>query len=73
MFTEKDKNDFLQWQKYTGRAKYELNDIFVNNIGEIKIEKMMSWTIKTSPEDWKEFCKDTNREYEGKINLLAIY
>ena len=73
MITEKDSEDYKQWLKDTGRLKYELTDVFVNNDGEITTEKRMAWTMKTSPEDWKEFCETTNREYEGEVNLLAIY
>lgn len=73
MFTDKDSEDFKQWLKDTGRLRYELTDVFINNDGEIKTEKKMAWVMKTSPEDLKEFCKVTDREYEGEINLLAIY
>lgn len=71
--TEQDKEDFIQWQKDTGRMKYELTDVFINDNGEIKIEKKMAWVSKTSPANWKEFCEATGREYKGFVNVLAIY
>lgn len=67
------REEFLQWQKDTGRSEYILTDIFVNDNNEMKTEKKMAWVVKTSPEDWIEFCKDTGRECKGTINLLAIY
>jgi hypothetical protein len=71
--TEQDKNDYIQWLKDTGRMIYKLTDIFINDNGVIKTEKKMAWVAKVSIEDWKEFCKATNREYIGEVNLLAMY
>lgn len=73
MYNEKDKDDFRQWMVNKGKAKRELTDVFINNNGEISTEKKMCWVMNTSPEDWEDFCKDTGREYKGKIDLLAIY
>jgi len=63
--------EYLQWQKDTGRFKQELTDVIVNDNGVIKTEKKMAWVAKTSPEDWREFCKDRGMEYE-EYKLLAI-
>lgn len=63
MYTEKDREDYVQWAKDTGRTKEGLTDVYVNDNGEMKIEKRMAWTIQCSPDDWKEFCKATGREY----------
>lgn len=71
--TEQEKEEYIQWQKDTGRMKYELVNIFVNDNDEIKTEKKMAWVIKNTPEDWKEFCEETGKEYKGFVNLLAIY
>ncbi len=71
--TQKDMDEFLQWQKDSGKAKYGLTDIYVNDNGKMSIEKRMAWIIKISPEDWKEFCNATNRECTGKIEFLAMY
>ena len=65
-------DEFTQWQKDTGRIKYEPTDIYVNENGKIKVEKKMAWVMDTSPKDWREFCKETGRDYEG-VRLLAIY
>jgi hypothetical protein len=73
MCTEKDKEEFIQWLKDNGKMNYELTDVYVNNDGEIKLEKKMAWVAKTCSEDWRKFCKITGREYNGEINLLAIY
>lgn len=66
------QEEFLQWQKDNGKARYGLTDIYVNDNGKIKKEKKMAWTIKTSLEDWKDFCKATGKDYE-EIKLLSIY
>ena len=71
-FTEEDQEEFIQWMKDAGRAKYELTDIHLNEDGEIKTIKKMAWVIKTTPEDWKEFCEVTGRRYEGEMKLLAF-
>jgi hypothetical protein len=71
--SEEIMNEYLQWLKDTGKAKYELTNIYVNNNGEFKTIKKMAWVVKNTPEDWKEFCKETNKEYEGEIKLLACY
>ena len=70
---EKVQNEYFQWLKDTGKAKYELTDVFVNNNGETKKEKKMAWIVNNSPEYWREFCEVTGREYEGEVSLLAIY
>ena len=64
--------EYLQWQKDTGRFKQELTDVIVNDNGVIKTEKKMACVMKTTGNDWKEFCEDTGREYE-EYKLLAIY
>lgn len=71
--TDQIKDEYIQWLKDTGRSKYELTDVFINDNGNVKIEKRMAWVAKTSPEDWKEFCKATSREYIGEMKLLSIY
>jgi hypothetical protein len=71
--TEQDKDEYIQWLKDTGRMKHELTDIFINDNGTIKTEKKMAWVAKSSIDDWKEFCKATNRNYIGEVNLLAMY
>lgn len=63
-------NDFRQWMIDKGKAKRELTNIMVNDNGSIKTEQKMAWVIKSSPENWREFCKDTKREYTGEIKLL---
>ena len=70
MYNEKDADDFLQWMIEKGKAKRELTDIFINDNGEIKIEKKMAWVVKNTAEDWEDFCNDTGREYEF-VKLLA--
>jgi hypothetical protein len=60
----KINNEFLQWLKDKGRMKSELTDVFVNDNGTIKSEKRMAQIYNVSPDDWKEFCEVTNREYE---------
>lgn len=65
-------DEFIQWSKDTGRMKYQMTDIVVNDNGNFKIEKKMAWVMKTSSEDWKEFCKFTNRDYE-EVKLLTKY
>ena len=73
MYNEKDADDFLQWMKDKGKAKEGLTDVYIRNENdEVTIEKRMAWVVKSTPEDWKEFCNDTGREYEQKM-LLAIY
>lgn len=69
MYNEKDLNEFIQWKKDTELVKHELIDIFVNDNGQIKTEKKMAQIVKTTPEDWKEFCKVTGREYDGKMYI----
>ena len=73
MYLQKDKDDFIQWCKNTGKAEYKLTDIYVNNNGELELEKKMAWVFDIVPEDWKRFCKNTNREYIGEVNLLAMF
>jgi len=71
----KDKlmEEYLQWSKDTGRFKHELTDVIVNDNGVIKTEKKMTGVVKTSPDDWREFCRDKGREYKGEYKLLAMY
>jgi len=73
MNNNKLMNEYLQWSKDTGRFKYKLTDVIVNDNGVIKIEKLMAWVMKTSPDDWREFCRDRGIEYEGEMKLLAMY
>ena len=61
MITEQDRAEFLQWAKNTGRAEYKLTDIAKSKDGKYVFEKQMAWVINTTPDDWKEFCKDTGR------------
>jgi len=58
-------NEYIQWLKDTGRMKHELIDVIVNDDGNIQTEKKMAWVTHNTPNDWKEFCQDTNRKYEG--------
>lgn len=67
------QEEFLQWQKDNGNAKYGFTDIYVNDNGKIKKQKTLAWTVNTTPEDWKQFCEETGREYEGEMKLFAIY
>ena len=71
MYNEKDANDFTQWMIEQGKTKRELADVFINDNGEIKIEKKMAWVIESTAEDWEDFCNDTGREYEY-TKLLVI-
>jgi len=71
--TDKDQEEFIQWLKDTIIPECKLIDVFVNNNGEIKIEKKIALSFHTTPNDWKEFCDVTGRDYRGEINLLAIY
>jgi len=71
--TDKVKDEFIQWLKDTGRLEYKSSDVFVNNDGEMKIEKRMAWSMDITPKKWKEFCDITGIDYGGEINLLAIY
>lgn len=73
MYNENLINEYMQWLKDTGRMKYELIDVIVNDNDNIKTEKKMVWVAHNTPNDWKEFCKATGREYVGEIQLLAIY
>lgn len=73
MFNQKDKDDFFQWGKDTGKIKYELAKVLVNNNGVFEYENKMAWVLRTSPEDYKEFCEVTGRECEGEIILQVIY
>ena len=72
MNNDKLMEEYLQWRKDTGRFKHELTDVIINNNGEIKTEKKMACVIKTSPDDWREFCRYRGIEYE-EYKLLAIY
>jgi len=69
---EKLMDEYLQWSKDTGRFKHELTDVIVNDNGVIKTEKKMAGVIKTSPDDWREFCRDRGIEYEGEMKLLIM-
>jgi len=73
MNNDKLMEEYLQWSKDTGRFKYKLTDVIVNDNSVIKTEKLMAWVMKTSPEDWREFCRDVGIEYEGEMKLLAMY
>jgi len=73
MNNEKLMEEYLQWRKDTGRFKQELTDVIVNDNGVIKTEKKMAWVVKTTTDDWREFCKDRGIEYEGEMKLLAMY
>lgn len=66
--TEQNQEEFIQWMKDTGKAKYELTDVYLDG----KKIKKMAWIIQTTPETWKEFCEVTGREYEGEVKLFAI-
>ena len=72
MNNEEIRKEYLQWLKDKDKTKQELVDVFVDVNGEIKTEKKMICIMKNSPEDWREFCEDTGREYKGEIKLLAI-
>lgn len=67
------KNEYLQWLRSKGKSEQGLTNVFVNNNGNVTTEKRMAEIVHNTPEDWKEFCKETGREYEGEICLLAIY
>jgi hypothetical protein len=59
------KEEYFQWLKNTGRMKYELTDVFINNNGVINTEKKMAWVAHTTPDDWEEFC-ELNEKKEGQ-------
>ena len=71
-YNERDVSEFRQWMVNKGKSKRELADVFINDNGEMKIEEKMVLVVETTPNDWKEFCEDTGREYE-EVDLLAIY
>ena len=72
MENQKDREDYFEWLKNKGKFKYELTDIFVEKNGVYRIEQKMAWCGTTSPEDYKAFCLETGREYEGEYKLLAF-
>ena len=72
MNNDKLMEEYLQWRKDTGRFKHELTDVIVNDNGVIKTEKKMACIMKTSPDDWREFCRDRGIEYEGEMKLLIM-
>ena len=72
MADQKDREDYFEWAKNKGKLKYQLADVFVNKDGVLQIEKKMAWCGTTSPEDYKAFCLETGREYEGEYKLLAF-
>jgi len=72
MNNEEIRKEYFQWLKDKGKTEQKLVDVFVNDNGEIKKEKQMACVMKNTSKDWKEFCEDTGREYEGEIKLLAI-
>ena len=71
-YNKLDMIEYRQWLQDTGRSTYGLTDIYVNDNGNIKIEKRMAWSCHVTPNDWKEFCNATNRIYDGDITLMAI-
>lgn len=71
--TEQDQNEYIQWLKNTGRSVYKLTDVYVMENEKVSIEKKMAWVSKVTPNDWYEFCKETGKNYEGEVNLLAMY
>jgi len=73
MNNEEIRKEYFQWLKDKGKTEQKLVDVFVNDNGEIKKEKQMTCVTKNLPEDWKEICENTGREYKGEIKLLAIY
>lgn len=66
------EKNFRQWMIGKGKAKQELTDVFINNNGNIHTEKRMAWIIDVTPNDYKEFCDESNIDYEEMI-LLAMY
>jgi hypothetical protein len=64
MQIQKDREDYFEWLKDKGRMKRGLTEIFINKDGVLHTEMKMAWMCKTSPEDYKEFCKETGREYK---------
>jgi len=72
MNNDKLMEEYLQWRKDTGIFKHELTDVIVNDNGVIKTEKKMACIMKTSPDDWREFCRDRGIEYEGEMKLLIM-
>lgn len=73
MFNQKEKDDLFQWGKDNGKLKYELAKVLVNNNGVFEYEDKMVWVMRTSPEDYRKFCEDTGRGYEGEVVLQVIY
>jgi len=71
--TSEVRDEYIQWLKDNRIPKQELRDVYINDNGEFKTEKKMVWEFKTSQDDWEEFCKETGKDYEGAVNLLAIY
>jgi len=73
VITEKDKDDFMDWCRNSGKMVEELRDILINDDGTIKTEKRMVCVLTTHPDDWEKFCRDTGRKYDGRIKLWAFY
>lgn len=64
MLSKELQEEYLKWLKDNGKAKYELTNIYYNENGVIKQKYEMAWNIKSSPEDFAEFCKVKNINYE---------
>jgi hypothetical protein len=65
--------EYIQWLNDTGRMSYELTNIVVNYNENYRFEKKMAWVSHNTPNDYKAFCEATGREYDGTMQLLAIY
>lgn len=71
-FEEYEGEEYLEWAKANGKCNYELADVYIKDNGELKIEQKMCWVMKTSPDDYKQFCKETGREFE-EVKVLVYY
>lgn len=63
------QDEYWQWQKDTGKAQYKLIDVVVYDNGEITIVEKMAWIVNTSPNDWKEFCQATGKEFRTNESI----
>ncbi len=70
-----DKSDikaFYKWKKKSDDIKFDLMDVYKYNNGKIELIKGWAWVLHITPDDWKEFCEATDKEYENNNCLLFI-
>lgn len=71
MLNNKDVEDYKQWMISKGKARNELTNVYVIDNDEVKIEKKMACVVDVTEKNWKEFCNDTEREFEF-VRLNAV-